>query len=746
VSSVRTDSKIVKGEQAMNTQTRSNWTSRGIDHTRGIALIEALIALTVMVVGVAAIFGVHGYVVGSSAESRLQTVAMSLAQDKIEEFRNEDFASLADSVAPHESVTIINPSIGRSQQVTLRRCWNFLEAGEVGAPAGLVDGLVQVNVTVVRDGETCAAGDRGLASLSGLLARQDPRVAALNLRNREGLDGEGEIVDVDALPQGTPREPNPTLTPGGFEFVRDGSGSLLAVINPETGKALVPRGGAEGEPTSLAIVNLHGNLIIPGTLERSDVLGLGVGALGNGFCRIHYPHPADLPGEVIFPNELVLDKTLNEDGEPAVANELAVDGDNNTINVWISTGTPESSLLPLPPKVSSVSGAYHYIRYSCVLADNWARALFPVRNGEVLPNGERICVGAPERQTDNTDNADNSAYLPPVFDSDDGTVSPATVSGTPTDELRWFGREYVGYAGVVDDGTGAFIEDADGFLERVPAGLQGSTDGVSSVIGSVCELENTDAKTCWDDPALRGWVPGGHHFFIDIDNANDERYCAESMGLMAQIDLEQIVLGDEVPQTFYRNILFRNPGKVYCTSDKEYTIALFDRLLEGVDPRPTDCLSTTRVSGFMVNTDEKAFFVGGTETEPLPGWADIEMLSNQPFAFTSSDRSFDGSVWSCGFIGGFGEAGGAYQCVFNEFADFGEGTELDLRVRATYKDATALSGWVPAVTNPIKDVPQDIVLKSFELEDNRCWGVTVTTEPYDPIVVTSVGPLAFGDD
>jgi hypothetical protein len=24
--------------------------------------------------------------------------------------------------------------------------------------------------------------------------------------------------------------------------------------------------------------------------------------------------------------------------------------------------------------------------------------------------------------------------------------------------------------------------------------------------------------------------------------------------------------------------------------------------------------------------------------------------------------------------------------------------------------------------------------------------VTVTTEPYDPIVVTSVGPLAFGDD
>ena len=598
------------GYTKMNMLHRSRYTRSHPIRVRGIALIEALIALAIMVGGVAAIFGVHGYVVGASAESRLQTAAMSLAQQKSEEFRTMEFADLE---AGNETAQIRIPGIGRSSNINLRVCWDFVDTGV----AGLVeDSLVQVNLSVVRDGETCTPGGAGIASLSTLLAQQDPRVAARNTRDQMLRDGEGQLLD--ALPDSIKDDPDLASGPGpgGFQFYRDEDGLIAAVVNPETGQAMVPRDGEQ-----LKVASIHGNLILRG--DYSDVRGLRVGAPGVAFCRVQYPGSAS----VVFPNEG--DGTASRPSTPVLAT---------------------SGLDPVT-----------YVQYTCIVANGWRRSIFPVfpEAGDLERGTMRVCTGNPRLQ-------------------------PNPVTGD-ADLLVWPGREYVGYTGTIDNSG-----DFPVITNREPHGVRGAADGKSAVIGSLC----VDGQDCWDDANLRGWIPGGHHFFIDKKDTSPA-FCSQSMGILAEIDESSAT-----PKTLIRNILFRNPEKVYCTSEKRYTTALIQRLLADEDIPSTDCLSYTRVSGFFARDES-------VQGDSLDG--------NQIFINAAS--RFDRG---CAVMGEFGapgsgrEANGAYVCGFGEST---VGLNLGASIPSTpfTFDAGYDDEWMPYVPENIVvgDVPLDIAWMNF---------------------------------
>lgn len=55
---------------------------------RGFSLIEALIAMGILAVGITAMVGTTGTIMNKNQESRKSSIAMTLAQDKIEYFKN----------------------------------------------------------------------------------------------------------------------------------------------------------------------------------------------------------------------------------------------------------------------------------------------------------------------------------------------------------------------------------------------------------------------------------------------------------------------------------------------------------------------------------------------------------------------------------------------------------------------------------------------------------------------------------
>ncbi len=55
----------------------------------GFSLIEAMIALAILTVGILAMTGLTGTIMDHNAKSEKQTIAATLAQDKIEYFRNK---------------------------------------------------------------------------------------------------------------------------------------------------------------------------------------------------------------------------------------------------------------------------------------------------------------------------------------------------------------------------------------------------------------------------------------------------------------------------------------------------------------------------------------------------------------------------------------------------------------------------------------------------------------------------------
>lgn len=307
----------------------------------GIALIEALFALAVVVAGAAALFGIHAFVMGGSAESRLQTAAMALAQDKLEELRSDALwvvfpdTQTEPLVASDAPPLIMNPGIVRSAAVSLSRCWRLEQVlpADTNEPATLVEARVQV----VRAGSVCdPQSDGGLANLQTLLARQDPRIAAQNVAERLSADGDGILVD------NYPYDPDvsdPLPGGGGFEEIRDpDTGELVAIVNPDTGQAILPR------DNPLRYATISGNIVLEGARTAAGVNVLRLRPEGVAMCRLYYP------------------------GFPAAGEDPP----------------------PEPPSITGDGQTVSHVQYSCVVADQWRR--------EILLSpmlSERVCVGYP---------------------------------------------------------------------------------------------------------------------------------------------------------------------------------------------------------------------------------------------------------------------------------------------------------------------------------------------------------------
>jgi hypothetical protein len=513
--------------------------------------------MAVMLGGMAAILGFHANVTGNSAQNRLAAAAMSAAQAKLEELRNQSFDDLDDDSDIYE---IINPGIGGAFQTNLVRCWSFDPVAAVG------DNLLRASVAVVRDGSVCTPGGAALANLTTFIAQADPRIAARNVDIQRRADGDARLVEGYEPPEGE----HPS-SPSGFELIKEDD-VLIAIYNPSNGQALVPKDSDD----SLKYAEINGNIIFKGSRTVEEVESLVVAAEGAATCRLFYPD--------------------SESDSPTI------------------------------PTVTVGSKAISYVQYSCIVADQWRRAIY------LLPAaGESACVGYPELQPEDE----------------------------ATDILAANARQYYGYAWEVKE---------DGSKVKITAGIRGATDG-SAIIGSVCR----EGNTCWGDTELRAWVPGGHHFFVKAANES----CASAMGVLSEIDGTI-----STPPSMYANVLYRNPHMVYCANAKDYTNDLpgIDATEEGVTA--AECYSTTKLSGFLVNSDEQL----------LNGW-EIRLGSSSRFY-----------IGGCRAIGRFGTHGGGYVCGYGE-----DVPEVQFTPSALGKVFTPItvSGLSPL------DYPHDIVLKNF---------------------------------
>ncbi|MGR9117355.1 MAG: type IV pilus modification PilV family protein [Gammaproteobacteria bacterium] len=105
---------------------------------KGVGLIEVLVSLVVIALGLMAVASMQGNFLSSSGDSKARAEAQSLAEDKIEEFRNNmikgDYDAIITSGAP-ENIAGVNESFARSwtvndltspdrKQLTVTICWS----------------------------------------------------------------------------------------------------------------------------------------------------------------------------------------------------------------------------------------------------------------------------------------------------------------------------------------------------------------------------------------------------------------------------------------------------------------------------------------------------------------------------------------------------------------------------------------------------------------------------------------------
>ncbi|WP_151671307.1 type IV pilus modification PilV family protein [Nitrincola schmidtii] len=517
-------------------------------YIRGVTLIEALIALGIMVAGTAAIFGIHSHVTSTNTANRLELLSTGLAQEKIEELRTFDYSDLLSISEETDQkdpvIEMIIPGLNNSRPISLTRCWRLEDTGTAD------ETLLRATVSIFNGDTQCNANnDIQLASLTTFIAQHDPRASARNLEDQLKADGKGKIID------GTPPTGEPDGTSGGFEIYSDKDGKVTGIYNPDTGQSLVP---SEGDTYKFTQIN--GNLLIDDSTWNFDkARPLRVLTEGAAFCRLFYPN-SNLEG-----------------GSFDVSKPM--------------------------PFIGNSPNKLHYLQYSCIVSDGWRRSIY-LR----LPNGYQSCVGHPNLQT--------SENLTPAEELDEGTPDVTEIE----DVLLSGGRQYTGYG----------MSSANP-PRRVATGMRGSDEPGGSVIGSLCEPD----EPCWsDDQNVRGWIPGGHHFFVRPFDKNV--LCADSMEIINTIDTE---LG-----TSYRGILFRNPHKTYCSNDKQYTIDLGAPPTSDEQEFMSDCYSTTKVSGFMINN--------------------VSSFSPEGNLLTFITRARLDSA--CSALGAFGAFGGAYHCALSE--------------------------------------------------------------------------------
>lgn len=500
----------------------------------GIALIEAMLALGVVMAAVVGVLWFNATILGSSAGGRVNSAGMLAAQAKLEELRNTPFADIAGG---NDVVVFSSPGFVGNASVSVNRCWTAENLQHGGA---VVPDIRRVVVSAVGLGTACDTTDANApVRLVSLLAKSDPRLAARNSIANAPADGKGKLVSAYTPPAGAA---DPVSTPAGFNIITK-DGVVVAVTSPSGGPALVSDDGS-----SLKFATISGNIMFDGARTAAEFGKLLMRIEGNAMCRVYYP-----------------------------------------------AYNPATPTATVPPSVTDGgSTTMAYVQYACVVGDGWRRSI-SVLTGNV---DEKVCVGYPAMQ-------------------------PADEL---TDLLESSGRQYVGRKAGATAG------------EWVWEGVRGATDGTAA-IGSVC----SSGDDCWasDNPnGTRGWVPGGHHYFVMNKSAG---LCADRIeAVVTAIDTARAGQAVGIPPALFTNYFFRNPHKVYCTNDKAYTNTL-PAIPADEDFTTSDCYSYTKVSGFI--NQNSGIVINGNQ-----------------IVFGSSSPYYP----SCRAMGAYGNFGGGYVCGFPE--------------------------------------------------------------------------------
>ena len=434
-----------------------------IQRQRGFTLLEALVSIAVLGFGFVTTMAFHGDLLGSAGENRIRSTAMSLAEARLEALRAQPFDTLS-AGSFEDTIQLQGFGFLSLRPVTLKRCWAIADETE----------LKRVQVAVSRADDDCSPwGEATLVTLSSRIANNNfARAGVLTLGDSLfNPDGFGELVPATDERIGDGYDPLSSL-PGGFE-VRDfdlpGDNDGFAMC--DAGVCLVPNVDAEGNQN---FATINGNIFLSGRTcttvgdgTLADRCGIELVIEGNGLCRLHYPDEGNAP--------------------PALPAATGVD-------------------------------SFNYIRYSCVVADQWRRSI------SLLPEEtEKVCVG-------------NPALI--------------LADGDPSDQLRSITRFY-------DGRRNAAFDAEDNLVEENPHGLKGGplTGDLQAIIGTMC----TSDDDCWDDTSSRGLVPGGHHFLV-MPTAGGS--CSSRMEQLADVDTEN--------NTYYANLFVRNPDIFFCTSAKDY--------------------------------------------------------------------------------------------------------------------------------------------------------------------------------
>jgi Tfp pilus assembly protein PilV len=558
----------------------------------GIALIEAMLALGVVMAAVVGILWFNATILGSSAGSRVNSAGMLAAQAKLEELRNTPFATIA---AGNDIVVFESPGFVGQASISVNRCWSVAALQHSGAS---VPDIVRVVVSAVGGGGTCDTTDATApVRLISLLAKSDPRLAAQNSIANSPADGKGKLVSSYTPPQTATSAPSPT----GFNVITN-DGVVVAVTSPSGGPALVSDDGS-----SLKFATISGNIMFDGARTVAEFAKLLVRIEGNAMCRVYFPayNPA----------------------------------------------TPSATA---PPTITGGGATLGYVQYSCVVGDGWRRSIV-VLTGNA---DEKVCVGYPAMQ--------------PTDETADLLESP--------------GRQYVGRKAGAQAG------------EWVWEGVRGASDGTSA-IGSVCS--SADSTGCWANDntnGTRGWVPGGHHYFVMPKSAG---LCADRIETVGTAIDTASAGQTSVAPSLYTNYFFRNPHKVYCTNDKAYTNTL-PAIPTNEEFTTSDCYSYTKVSGFI--NQDTGIVVNGNQ---------IVFGSNSTY------------YAPCRSMGAYGNFGGGYVCGFPESVT----TSLTPFLSGYTFNPGSYSGLAPLA------VPLDFVRKSFTLgssggtcaSETKTWTVGATT-------------------
>jgi type II secretory pathway pseudopilin PulG len=300
---------------------------------KGFSLIEAMVATAVMGFGLMAIATFHTKLVSGSAENKTRLEALSLAEEKVEEFRSETTRPNFNSALVDGSDA--NPIQGVNAEFT--RSWEVDQTGK----------YYDVDVSVAWENRV---GDPDSVSLSTTLIYEDPTLSA-------------NAIEQDLTPQ----------------------------VNSPTGKAILGEGTYDGDS---ATTNDDGmkedttdtdRLLIDG--DNNIVLTLQEACNVDGVCSDF----VKISGTIYFDtgnlgNNYDYDSVFVIASDAAYCNRYVTEGTGDDEETYFLSDAPNGLM-------ETSTGDYKYYKYTCYLGGGWNGNIGVVMND---PSQKDIaCVGDP---------------------------------------------------------------------------------------------------------------------------------------------------------------------------------------------------------------------------------------------------------------------------------------------------------------------------------------------------------------